>query len=438
MTDTFADLGVPDDLVHTMSARGIRTPSPIQRLTLRDGCAGRDISAQAPTGSGKTLAFGVPLATRVPVGRPGKPGGLVLVPTRELAAQVAQELEWIGAGRRLRVTTVYGGVGIGAQRAALRRGVDIVVACPGRLTDLVERGDAHLGEIGVVVVDEADRMADMGFLPTVGRLLQLTPSGRQTMLFSATLEGPVADLLRRYQRHPVRHSAPPSPEHAARSTHVFWDTPDGHRLRLCAHVVAASRSTIVFCRTKRRTDQLSRKLNALGVRTAAIHGDRSQGQRDRALRAFARGEVEALVATDVAARGLHVDDVACVLHWDPPADVTAYTHRAGRTARAGAAGIVISLVGPEQRRLARGFQRDLGLTERLTRPDPSMIGGGDPSPSQLTVDRGSERTGRGHGPHTPRRTSPSARGRRVDRRSGGRKRAGSPRAGNGRRQRRSG
>jgi superfamily II DNA/RNA helicase len=373
VTDTFADLGVPDDLVGALHRHGISTPSAVQRMTIADGCAGRDVCAEAPTGSGKTIAFGVPLAARLAAAAAHRPTGLVLVPTRELAAQVRRELEWLGAPRQLRTTTLYGGVGLGAQRAALRRGIDAVVACPGRLTDLIQRGDVDLSEVSIVVLDEADRMADMGFLPTVRRLLDRTPAARQTMLFSATLDGPVSELSRRYQRDPVRHAVMSSPDTAPRATHVFWEAPRGHRLQLCADVVTAAGSTIVFCRTKRGTDRLARQLAGLGVRAAAIHGDRSQGQRDRALSSFAGGHVAALVATDVAARGLHVDEVACVVHWDPPADATAYTHRSGRTARAGAAGTVVSLVMPEQHSVVTPLQRELGFASRLTKPDTGIL-----------------------------------------------------------------
>jgi superfamily II DNA/RNA helicase len=449
MTETFADLGAPDDLVRALDQRGIRTPFPVQRLTMAAGCAGRDLAAQAPTGSGKTIAFGVPLVARLTAAAPSKPTGLVLVPTRELAAQVRHELEWLGAPRQLRASTLYGGVGFGPQRAALRRGVDVVVACPGRLTDLVQQGDVDLGEVEIVVIDEADRMADMGFLPVVRRLLDRTPTTRQTMLFSATLDGPVKALWRRYQRDPMRYSVGAQPDQRSRATHVFWDAPRSHRLRLCADVVSAAGSTIVFCRTKRGTDHLARKLGALGVRTAAIHGNRSQVQRDRALRAFAGGQVEALVATDVAARGLHVDDVACVVHWDPPADATDYTHRSGRTARAGAAGVVVSLVSPEQHGVVAPLQKELGLGSRLTKPDTSVFdrarrqagvrsrSGGDQNGQEPTHDirQASTRTrSPGQAGRETRATTGTARRRGANRRSrvgrpSDRRRAGQHRTG---------
>ena len=370
---SFADLGTPADVVAALEQRGITTPSPVQALTIADGCAGRDLVAQAPTGSGKTIAFGVPLVTRLGVGAPHAPRGLVLVPTRELAAQVRDELEWLGAPRRLRAATLYGGVGFGAQRAALRRGLDVIVACPGRLTDLVERGDLSLRDLEIVVVDEADRMADMGFLPAVRRILGLTPRSRQTLLFSATLDGAIADLWHSHQRDPVRHTVAATAEPETNATHLFWSVARDERVSACVDIVAVAGPTIVFCRTKRGADQVNRKLASRGVRAEVIHGNRSQGQRDRALHAFANGRAEALVATDVAARGIHVDDVACVVHWDPPADVDSYMHRSGRTARAGAAGTVVSFVAHDQHRDVAHFQSHLGLDRRLRTPDTATL-----------------------------------------------------------------
>ena len=286
MQSTFDALGVPTDLVSTLHARGIRAPFPIQALTIADGCAGRDLSGRAPTGSGKTLAFGIPLVARVSGAKPKRPRGLVLVPTRELAAQVCSELEWLGHGRRLRVAAVYGGVGFGAQLKALRRGVDVVVACPGRLTDLIERKECSLRDVEIAVVDEADRMADMGFLPVVRKLLDQTPDTRQTLLFSATLDGVVDTLVRGYQREPVRHELPDVDVDVAPATHHFWRVERDQRVRRTAEVIEAAGPTIVFCRTKRGTDTVARKLEQAGVRTAAIHGNRSQGQRERALAEF--------------------------------------------------------------------------------------------------------------------------------------------------------
>ena len=363
---TFAELGVPADVVGTLHAHGLVDAFDIQAMTVPDGLTGRDLCGRAPTGSGKTIAFGIPLVVRVGKARARRPRGLVLVPTRELAAQVCGELEWLGRARKLRVAAVYGGAGFGAQFKALRRGVDVLVACPGRLTDLIERGEVELDEVELVVVDEADRMADMGFLPAVQQLLDRTPTTRQTLLFSATLDGAVDRLVQRYQRDPGRHLLPETDRCAA--THRFWSVDRATRVDVTARVVDAMGPTIVFCRTKHGADALAKKLDQRGVRSAAIHGNRSQGQRERALAAFADGKVRALVATDVAARGIHVDAVACVVHFDPPADFKDYTHRSGRTARAGALGTVVSLVLAEQRGLVARFQRELGQRPGLDRP----------------------------------------------------------------------
>ena len=251
---SFAELGVPADLISTLRARGIDAPFAIQTLTIADGVAGLDLCGRAPTGSGKTLAFGIPLVARLGRANPRRPRGLVLVPTRELAAQVCSELEWLSRPRKLRVAAFYGGAGFGLQLKNLRRGVDIVVACPGRLTDLIERGEVDLREVEIVVVDEADRMADMGFLPAVKHLLDMTPETRQTLLFSATLDGAVDALVRRYQRDPVRHVLPETAADKLRATHVFWKVERDERVQLTADVIKLAGPTIVFCKTKHGTD----------------------------------------------------------------------------------------------------------------------------------------------------------------------------------------
>ena len=371
--DSFADLGVPRDLVATLHARGIDAPFPIQSLTVADGLDGRDVCGKAHTGSGKTLAFGIPLVVRLGTAKPRRPLGLVLVPTRELAAQVCGELNWLGHGRKLRVAAVYGGAGFGAQLKAMRRGTDVLVACPGRLKDLIERREVDLGAVEMVVIDEADRMADMGFLPEVRKLLDQTPDTRQTLLFSATLDGAVDTLVRSYQRDPVRHVVPEDPENGARATHLFWRADRDERVQLTADVIRLAGPTIVFCRTKHGTDSLGKKLGRLGVRVETIHGNRSQGQRERALGAFAAGKVDALLATDVAARGIHVDNVACVVHFDPPNDEKDYTHRSGRTARAGAHGTVVTLVMHDQVKTMMRMQRVLDLPTGVVSPDRAAL-----------------------------------------------------------------
>ena len=373
MSTTFADLGVPAPMCRILASHGMTDAFPIQEATLRDGLAGRDLCGRAPTGSGKTIAFGIPLVTRIGTAAPKRPRALVLVPTRELAAQVRDELIMLAGPRGASVEAFYGGNGFDRQLKALRRGVDIAVACPGRLADLIGRGDVRLDAVEVVVIDEADRMADMGFLPEVKRLLDQVPDDRQTLLFSATLDGAVDELIRRYQHEPARHELPDDPDDGARVVHEFWSVSRDQRIGLCAKLVAQLGSTVVFCRTKRGADRVARQLEAAGVRAAAIHGDRSQGQRERALAAFQRGQVDALVATDVAARGIHVDDVAAVIHLDPPADEKDYIHRSGRTGRAGATGVVVSFVAPELRKDVMKIQRALGLPVGLTSPDAADL-----------------------------------------------------------------
>ena len=371
MSLTFADLGVPPDAVSRLARRSITTPFPIQHAVLPDALAGHDICGKAPTGSGKTLAFGLALAERATGGASRRPVALVLVPTRELALQVSTELSLlVGPGNDRRVLAVYGGVGYEGQRKALRRGVNIVVATPGRLEDLIARGDVALADVAHVVIDEADRMADMGFLPAVKRLLDATRSDRQTLLFSATLDGDVDVLVRRYQREPRRHVVDLGDDDAT-VDHLFWPASRSDRIQLTADAVARHGRAIVFCRTRHGADRLARQLGTSGISAAAIHGSRSQAQRERALAAFAADSVQALVATDVAARGIHVDAVLCVVHFDPPAESKDYLHRSGRTGRAGAPGTVITLVGDEHRVAVKALQRDLGLRPGLDTPPGS-------------------------------------------------------------------
>jgi superfamily II DNA/RNA helicase len=372
MSSPFLALGAPAGIADRLAARGITEPFPIQAATLVDAMAGRDVCGKAPTGSGKTIAFGIPLVARATRSAPKRPKALVLLPTRELAAQVAGELSELAGRKGPSIATFYGGVGFGAQLAALRRGVDIAVACPGRLADLVNQGHVSLDDVEIVVLDEADRMADMGFLPEVRRLLDRARPDRQTLLFSATLDGDVDVLIRNYQRDPVRHEIAVDDD-AVQNRHVFWSIDRRERVQLVAGVVGAHWPAVVFCRTKHGADRLARQLDKAGVKAAAIHGDRSQGQRERALAAFASGKVQALVATDVAARGIHVDDVAAVVHYDLPASEKDYVHRSGRTGRAGAAGVVVSMIPDDQERDARAMQRKLGYEPALHAPDVAAL-----------------------------------------------------------------
>lgn len=374
MSTTFAQLGVPSFICDALARRDIHEPFAIQAATVADGLAGRDVCGRAPTGSGKTLAFGVPLVANVAdLGRApaGRPHALILAPTRELADQITAELRSFSG--RVRVDAVYGGVGYGAQLTALRRGVDVLVACPGRLEDLIQRGDVDLGGVRFVVLDEADRMADMGFMPAVRRLLDRTSDDRQTVLFSATLDGDVAKLTADYQRDPVRHEVGEETPDIKSAVHKFWTAERLDRNPIVAEVVKAAWPAIIFVRTRHGADRLAKQLGKLDLTAAPIHGGRSQNQRNRALEDFTRGRVHALVATDVAARGIHVDGVASVIHYDPPEDHKAYVHRSGRTARAGAEGLVVSMVQPSQKGEYRKMQRQVGLDEPFTDPDASLL-----------------------------------------------------------------
>jgi superfamily II DNA/RNA helicase len=399
---SFADLGVPSDIVAALAKKSIIAPFPIQAATVVDAMAGRDVCGKAPTGSGKTLAFGIGAIARLngKPARPKHPRMLVLTPTRELCAQVASELQSLATARNLRVETFYGGVGYGPQLKALARGVDVAVACPGRLGDLIERGSIQLDAIEIVVIDEADRMADMGFLPEVRRLLDRTPADRQTVLFSATLDGDIDVLVKRYQKNPVRHELE-AEEDASEAVHLFWKVSAGDRVETTASIAAAAGPTIVFCRTKHSTDRIAKQLDQRGIRSAAIHGDRSQKQRERALESFVRGSVDALVATDVAARGIHVDGVNAVVHFDPPTDSKDYVHRSGRTARAGADGVVISFVTPDKTGAVKRIQRDLGIATPMGAPDLTQISDVLGPPPQRRprppVEAGSSSNGSGRG-----------------------------------------
>jgi superfamily II DNA/RNA helicase len=408
---TFGQLGLPDALVACLRRQDITTPLPIQAATIADALAGRDVAAKAATGSGKTLAFALPIAATLGRGTPRHPAGLVLAPTRELASQIAEAMRPLLATRGLKVATFYGGVGFGPQRNALRRGVDVAVACPGRLEDLVSQGEVSLSKVEIAVVDEADRMADMGFLPAVRRLLDATAADRQTLLYSATLDNAVDVLTRRYQRDPVRHEIAPTREHLDLVSHHFQPVVPERRVATCADLVGGHGTSIVFVRTKHGADRLTQQLSRAGVSAAPFHGGRSQAQRERALAAFRNGRVTVLVATDVAARGIHVDDVSRVVHYDLPADSKDYIHRSGRTARAGAAGSVVALVVPDQAGLAASLRRELklggdddgrGAPQPRRQPKPRH-----PTPGAPRVNRRNDRTAEAIGRNRDR-----SRGRR--------------------------
>ena len=348
MTKSWTALGVPERIVAGLLKRGIAEPFPVQAATIPESLMGLDICGKAPTGSGKTLAFGIALAVKVAKSKPGRPHGLVLVPTRELAAQVAKEVAMLCAGGGITVAAVYGGAGYGPQVKAARA-ASIVVATPGRLEDLMKRRDLDLGAVALVVIDEADRMADMGFMPAVKRIMRTIPGGRQTLLFSATLDGDVDNLIREFQRDPKKHQVAAA-ENGGEIEHLFWNVNRDERTRMVSEIANHYERAIVFCRTKHGSDRLAGNLESLGVETCVIHGNRSQAQRERALEQFRRGKATVMVATDVAARGIHIDAVPVVVHFDLPEDPKDYIHRSGRTGRAGEKGVVISFVDKSIRR----------------------------------------------------------------------------------------
>jgi superfamily II DNA/RNA helicase len=381
---TFAELGLPGPLVAALGEQGIAAPFAIQARALPDALAGRDVLGRAQTGSGKTLAFGLPLLARLAHAagprQPKAPRGLVLVPTRELARQVAEVLAPLGRRLGVRVTTVYGGAPMGRQIEQLARGVDIVVATPGRLIDLIERGAARLGQVEIAVLDEADHMADLGFMPAVTQLLDATPADGQRLLFSATLDRDVDRLVTRYLTDPALHAIAPVNEPGVAADHQVFVLPAEDKVAIAAEIAARPDRTLFFVRTKHGAGRLAKQLTRAGIEAGAIHGDLNQNQRQRALDGFASGYPRVLVATDVAARGIHVDDVGLVVHFDPPNDHKDYLHRSGRTGRAGATGTVLALVDPGQVREVARLHEAAGVT-----PARHQVQPGDPAVRDLAT-----------------------------------------------------
>jgi superfamily II DNA/RNA helicase len=361
LSATFETLGLSSDLVAALARDGITEPFPIQELTIPDALAGRDLCGKAKTGSGKTLAFGLPLLERVHQAEPRRPRALVLTPTRELANQVKTVLAPLAKMRQRRVTAVYGGVSMDAQITALQKGTDAVVGTPGRLIDLIERREMSLEDVEILVVDEADRMADMGFMPQVQKILHRITGEHQTMLFSATLDGAVKRLVDRYLHDPVHHEVESKEATVEEMEHRFLLVHQMDKVKVAAAITAGVERTLLFMRTKRGADRLVTQLEREGVRASAIHGDLRQGARERALEEFMNGKVPVLVATDVAARGIHVDGVDVVVHYDPAEDEKSYLHRSGRTARAGESGVAVTLMLWNQENEIRLVQKRLGL-----------------------------------------------------------------------------
>ena len=376
--DTFAALGVSAELTAVLEARGIDSPFQIQTRAIPPALAGTDLLAKSPTGSGKTLAFAIPLVERAPHDD-ARPAALVLVPTRELAVQVTEEIQTLATARDLSVATVYGGVAL-RQQANVARFADIIVATPGRLQDLLDRRLITLDAVEILVLDEADRMLDMGFKPQVDRIVKRLPRDRQTMFFSATLDGEVGELASAFTQSPVRIEAELPSEHAPGDIeHRFVPVTADTKVSTLVELLHAERGlALVFVRTKRGADRLARKLAQQGVKALAMHGDLTQGQRQRALERFDSGNVTTLIATDVAARGLDLDDVTHVINFDPPEDGKSYTHRVGRTGRAGRSGTGVTLVLPEQQadmsRVARlNGQHETFVSTGMTTAAPKLI-----------------------------------------------------------------
>ncbi len=441
---SFAELGLADELLRALEQAGITEPFPIQAATLPDALAGRDLLGRGQTGSGKTLAFGLALLSRLAGGRakPLKPRALVLVPTRELAMQVEEALSPFARALGLWCRTVVGGTSFPRQIDALRRGVDLLIATPGRLSDHVRQGTADLSEVMFTALDEADQMADMGFMPQVRAILDLTPQDGQRLLFSATLDGDVDKLVRQYLHDPVVHSvAPPTGSVTTMEHHLLFVSAEDKQ-SVVTEVAAREGRTIMFVRTKHHVDRLAKKLRSVGVLAGALHGGKAQSARTRVLGQFREGTTPVLIATDVAARGIHVDDVSLVVHVDPPADPKDYLHRAGRTARAGQSGTVVTLVTHDQRRAVQGLTARAGIRPESTKVRPGdedlirITGARVPSGIPVTepeipvraARRGAPRRAGGGGQFRGGRDNNRDRGGRSDRdRERGGERGGRPR-----------
>ena len=365
MSQTFDALGVAPDLSGALAAQGKTHAFAIQELAIADALAGRDVCGKAKTGSGKTLAFGLPVLQLVKPAEPGRPRAIILVPTRELATQVSEELAPIGAVRDLTVAAIYGGADIEKQIKKIKAGVEVIAATPGRMIDLIDRKELDLTDVGIVVLDEADRMADMGFMPQVEWILRHIPGEHQTLLFSATLDGVVQVLIDRYQRDPVRHEVESVGVTVDSMTQRFLRVHQMDKMKVAASISRSGTRTLMFTRTKRMADKLVEQLAGEGVNAAAIHGDLRQSHREKSLADFTEGKLDVLVATDVAARGIHVDDIDVVIHYDPPEDHKAYLHRSGRTARAGQGGLVVTLLLWDQELEVRRLQKRLGVDQPM-------------------------------------------------------------------------
>ncbi len=369
---TFESLGVPAPIVQSLADRGVTAPFPIQAATLPDSMAGRDVLGRGRTGSGKTIAFGIPLVAALAAAgpatkHPGKPRGMVLVPTRELANQVTESIAPLATAMGLRITTIFGGVSQQSQVKALKQGVDIVVACPGRLEDLIKQRFCSLGHVEITVLDEADHMADLGFLPGVKRLMDATPTTGQRLLFSATLDNGIDILVQRYLVDPIIHSVDPAVAPVSTMTHHVFAVAQADKPDVVRALAAGKERSLLFTRTKHGAKKLAKQLTMAGIPAVELHGNLSQNARERNLESFAEGSTKVLVATDIAARGIHVDEIALVVHVDPPAEHKAYLHRSGRTARAGSEGVVVTIMTPDQVGDVKSLARAAKIEPTITR-----------------------------------------------------------------------
>ena len=369
----FSDLGVEPSLIDILQNEGILEPFEVQKKTIPEALVGRDICCRAPTGSGKTLAFGIPLVTKTVKARPKKPTSLILTPTRELAEQIFGVLKPLATSKGIGIASVYGGTPYKGQLRSLNKGVEILVACPGRLIDLLERNALRLDAVGMVVLDEADRMADMGFMRPVCYILDRCKKDRQTILFSATLDEDVTEIVEKYQENPLNVGIGPEEVSMESMQHFFWKIDSREKANLSVYITEKCGRSIIFCRTRAGVNRLGDEMSEIGSSFTTLHGGMGQNQRDRSMHKFSTGRSRILIATDVASRGIDVNDVNCVIHYDPPEDGKAYKHRSGRTARAGSTGSVVSLVLKSQKRKYKRIQDDVGIRCRITNPNVDSL-----------------------------------------------------------------
>ena len=431
MDVSFYDLGIDPALVHALAQQGITEPFEVQREAIPDAMLGHDICCRAPTGSGKTLAFGLPMISRTEVAKIELPTSLILTPTRELAEQITKVIKPLAEAFELEVISVYGGIPYKVQRRAISRGVDIIVACPGRLIDLLEHDALSLEHTQTVVIDEADRMADMGFMEPVCKILDQCAKDRQTILFSATLDDEVSDLVERYQNKPVTIEVGPKEVSMESMNHFFWLIRSDMKANITAESIRKCGRSIVFCRTRLGVERVGSELEREGVGVATLHGGMDQRQRNRAMRDFISGECLALIATDVAARGIDVEGINCIIHYDPSENGKAYKHRSGRTARAGATGTVINLVQHPQKKLCSRIQREAGIKIAFRPPDFKELPEYDvkyvPGPRRKNESGRGGRNSRGNRPYN-KKFNNQRRNNRGRNSRGGKSGGGKPRA----------